>query len=350
MRKVIIIILMAVGMSSCATKYYYAQVLQTKCANRAENLSEADPEIVYEDDNCIIYYETWNENGDGGFGIYNKTDNLLHVNLAKSFFIRNGVSYPYFKARTWSSTNSSSSQVSTGFSTQSASSYTNSLATVTSSDVSVGAAIWNSNAALGVAGSYGVSNAVGTSTTNTYQTSTTSFVSNVYRSSTSLSVTELPELSIAPKTSAWISEYTINSGVIVNCDLARFPEQTASMEFDQETSPVLFGNYITYSMEGSDKEIVVKNDFYVSKITNYALPSIFEYVERKEPPCQNVTDDASKHYSKKYPLAIYDKYLTFDNTNSFYVLYDVTTDNRLYKKEKFYLYSTLYEGYYIGVE
>jgi len=163
--------------------------------------------------------------------------------------------------------------------------------------------------------------------------------------SSSISISEMPDLAIAPKSSAWISEYNIFDRLIVDCDLQRYPKESASMTFTNEDSPIHFGNYITYNLEGSEKEHIIKNEFYISKITNYAWPSLTKYVEREKKPCQNVTEDTSKKYSDKYPTKVYDKYLNFDNTNCFYILYDIITDTRLYKYMAPFYYNSIYNGY-----
>lgn len=91
MRKIILPILTLL-FSSCAVTNYY-QVYKT---NAEYGIIEKN-KIVFEDNNCSVYYNLWTEGGNVGFSIYNKTESDLTVYLNKTFYVLNGVAYEYFK-------------------------------------------------------------------------------------------------------------------------------------------------------------------------------------------------------------------------------------------------------------
>jgi hypothetical protein len=99
---------MLIMATSCAAPNFYQ-------IHKVEPISNVLPDgkyLVYDDENCKVFYNFWEENGDAGFKIYNKTDSTLYLNLEESFFILNGIANDYFKNRVF--TESRSSQKTTG--------------------------------------------------------------------------------------------------------------------------------------------------------------------------------------------------------------------------------------------
>lgn len=289
--------------SSCAQLYNYIQVLETKSSS--EKIKVVDNGMLYEDENCSIYYSFWAEGGDASFAIYNKTDEIMYVDLSKSFFIRNNIANDYYKEREWVEAGTLSSTD------------LNSILTTASSNI-----------------------------TETYGINYTTAIANSHTTirTVSSSVKEQKILAIPPMSSKIVVEYSINNNILKNCDLERYPAEKASMEFDESDSPLRFSNYITYTLGTNLAEHVLTNSFYVSKITNYAEPSAYQYIERIK-PCQNLTSDDSKNYETSYPIKVYDRCFTFYTYNCFYLKYNILTKRRLYKeKEKLY-YSPYYDGY-----
>ena len=84
--KKIIIPCMILLLASCAETNFY-QVYKTNFNDG--NLTK--DKIVFEDNNCSVSYNLWSEGGNMGFAMYNKTENYLIVNLAKTFFVLNGM-------------------------------------------------------------------------------------------------------------------------------------------------------------------------------------------------------------------------------------------------------------------
>lgn len=82
-------------MSSCSSTLFY-QVYKTSSSLQ---VSEEEDNLYYEDENCIVSYNLWSEEGNAGFQFYNKTEETIYLNLAKSFFVLNGIAYDYFKNR-----------------------------------------------------------------------------------------------------------------------------------------------------------------------------------------------------------------------------------------------------------
>ena len=88
--------------TSCAQTYHFVQVFEAKSSSRGSNVSPQNGGLLYEDDNCIMFYSLWAERGDASFAIHNKTNQIMYVDLSKSFFIRNGIANDYYKERAWS--------------------------------------------------------------------------------------------------------------------------------------------------------------------------------------------------------------------------------------------------------
>lgn len=258
----------------------------------SEKVKATDVGMLYEDENCSILYNFWGEGGNAGFLIQNKTDNILYVDMTKSFMIVNDMAYDYYLAR---STENSSTH-----STQHVSAY----------------------AGFNSAYSFGSANTTLASTT----------------------FEEKPIIAIPPKASKRISEYAIMRTLILDCALDRYPSEMASLEFNENNSPLHFTNYITYKTGETSQENVVTNTFYVSKVTNFSEPYAYKFVERMK-PCQNLTSDESKDYKSTYPVKVYDRYYTFDTSNSFFLNYEISSKHKLYKGTKKYYYNPTYDGY-----
>ena len=97
-------------------------------------------------------------------------------------------------------------------------------------------------------------------------------------------------IGIAPHSSRSIGGYEIFSGVFLDCNLERTPAKNnpVSMAFTPETSPVQFGNFITYKVGTNGAEQTVRNMFYTWRITNYRKDDLF-YTEKVR-NCPNVSD------------------------------------------------------------
>ena len=63
-----------------------------------------------------------------------------------------------------------------------------------------------------------------TGTGNAYTRGYTTFTNNNIARGTSISISEMPILAIAPKTSAWVDEYSIVNSIFLDCDLKELCE------------------------------------------------------------------------------------------------------------------------------
>ena len=82
--------------SSCSSIYHYVQVFETQSTKQSAPVKQQNGGLVYEDDECLVFYSLWANGGDASFGIFNKTDQIMYVDLSKSFFIRNGIANDYY--------------------------------------------------------------------------------------------------------------------------------------------------------------------------------------------------------------------------------------------------------------
>lgn len=230
-KKLFFIALISILFSSCSTSFY--QVYEAK---PDASLQTTDQGLVYEDEFCRISYNLWADQGDIGFLFYNKTDENIYMDLTESFFIANGIAHNYYRNRTFSSSKSIASSVSTG-----------------------------AAASQAIAGF----NVFGLLQSNEVQGSKN--VSTSGTSGTSVSFTEEAIITIPPKTAKVISEYNINSTIYRDCDLYKYPNnnQVHTVRFQKENSPLVFGNRIAYSKGEETTLTRIENEFYVNAITNY---------------------------------------------------------------------------------
>jgi hypothetical protein len=251
--------------------------------------------MMYEDEVCSIFYQLWAEGGRLSYTIQNKTTQILYLDLDKSFFIKNGIAQDYYVDRTIE--NSASDVSSIGHS---------------------------------VSGFY---------TLYSIATSSTSMLSE--------SIREHSILAIPPKASKVISMFTIASDLFLDCDLYRYPADSASISFSEEDSPIRFSNYLTYHLGMDPQERAIENKFYVSRISNYAKPTFAKYVRRENKPCQNMTDEVGDEYRPKYAVEVYDLIYDIDISNCFYNRYDTESRIILYKDitPKNLHYDKQYNGY-----
>ena len=80
-------------LTSCSPTAYY-QIYQTKPVS--DNVVVNEDFMVFEDDNCIVSYNFWKENGDFGFKIYNKNSENIYLHMDECFFVKNGYAYDYY--------------------------------------------------------------------------------------------------------------------------------------------------------------------------------------------------------------------------------------------------------------
>lgn len=201
--------------------------------------------VIFEDHNISITYDLWSQGGNPGFSIYNKTDQLLDVHLEKCFYIYNGTASPYFKNRTYSEAGS-----------------VNRIAP------------------------------------------NRSVVLSQYSSAT---MKESESILIPQHSRRYINEYKISGTVWTDCSLPKYPspgKQARILNFNQENTPLKFYNQIEYSI-GSET-YVLKNDFFVSEITNLHQKLAMKYVY--DSICGELDWKSTREFDIKAPNKFYIEY------------------------------------------
>lgn len=242
MKKIVIILALAFAFVSC-TPYFY-QVYKTSFDLPIENGN-----LVYEDQNVKVLYNFWSDKGNIGFSIYNKTDGNVYVNMGESYFILNGYANNYYRNRVFEA--SSSGLKSTTFVPYSP--YFLSSFAITASQ------------------------------------------------GTSVSFIEEKVSCIPSKTTKHFSEYSINSDILRNCELIIFPQskkQTVTVKYSFENSPLVFSNRIAYSLSEGGTNEYIRNEFFVSEVTNYPESEILKWqdVEKCEVKSKTLTLKGSAPY------------------------------------------------------
>lgn len=227
MKKILLLLSLACLLNSCVSSYYQI------CKVSSDLPTTSKGNYVSENESCKIIYDFWGAGGSIYFAMYNKTDEILYVNLEKSFLIKNGIAYDYFKNRSSATTDTK----------------------IVSKSVSVKDASWGywSYYGLNVPGSFSVTKA------NAIQT----------QKSSTVEFGEKPIVAIPPHSSKILYEYKIMQQHFTDCDLYESPSkrERPSMTFESENSPVCFSNYISYSIGEGDIQ-TVENSFYISEVTN----------------------------------------------------------------------------------
>lgn len=242
--------------SSC-TSYYY-QIGEIKSIDKNISFKE-DVGHIYTDNNISITYSFWGKYGEIYFTINNTSEKDITIHLDNSYFIRNGIAYDYFQNRIYSNTLSKTEG--------------------------------NASALFGhyirVMNSSSESNA-----------NSTTYI-------------EMPKLIIPAKSSKIVSQFNIVEEMYRSCDLYLWqntlPSARVNREalednsfkitfddkgrtlnkvfFSTETTPCLFENRITYSVEDSEEKIEVVNKFYVESIQNCSENKVKKYEYQKA--CNN---------------------------------------------------------------
>lgn len=242
--------------TSCASTTFY-QLYNVKPIG--ETLTKAQ-ELFFEDDNCKITYNLWSNYGDIGFYFQNRSDENIYLLLNQSFFVLNGFAYDYYQNRTYTASKSSSLSAASSSSGSVAVTGVNTYSNIQTNRVS------NSNTAkIGASVGYGVS----------FQ--------------------EDPVICVPPNSTKKISEFSIYSSLIRDCDLLKYPKvkDIKTVFFTNENSPIIFSNRISYKVKGELN--LVENSFFVSEITNYPRNEFFE--SEYEEYCGQ-KDDLPKEYFK----------------------------------------------------
>ena len=253
-------------LSSCSVSNYY-QICEV-----TSNLDKtSDGAYEYKTGDCKIDYDFWNDNGQITFFVTNNSDEMMYIDLAKSFLIKNGIAYDYFLHRS----NTSSRLISS------------------SSSAAATASVYSLNSL------YDKYPAKIYSTYGEKQTS---------QKAASITVEESPIIIIPPHATKILSEYSIMGNRFTDCDLYESPskKESVSMSFSEDNSPLKFTNYISFHIGENGLTQTVENEFYISKITNFHEDAVLELVNTK---CDNDEYSNWKYiFIKSSPTEFYIKY------------------------------------------
>lgn len=273
-KKILFSALIAIILTSCVSTSYF----QVYKATPSDTLIVNGNLLVYEDENCKVSYNLWDEGGNIGFIFFNNTDKNIYLNLEESFFILNGVSYNYFRNRTF--TNSANVGTSANRGTTATKSVTglNYLDLIQTNKITA---------------------------TNTFGIMSSSGFS--------VSFNEEKIVCIPSYTSKSITEYHINETLFRDCDLFKYPnkKQIKSKSFSKAQSPLVFSNRISYTIGKSDELITFENEFYVSEISNFPESEMF--FSKKFEYCGQKSEEVLTYF--KYSAA-----------DKFYIKYSVGQD------------------------
>jgi hypothetical protein len=238
--KKITFLIVSILLVSCKTSTTFYQVYKTKSETVKQSSNNT---IAFEDSNCKIEYNLWENNGNAGFSFFNKSNEVIYLLLNDSFYVINGNAYDYYQNRVFVNSHTTTSQATSavGFST-----------------------FGNSRLGLLPISTYG-SKTISNNATN------------------GIEITESKILAIPPGTSKSVSEFNINQTLYRDCDLLRYPssKQTSSKSFSESSTPLKFYNSISYKIGEKETRIKVKNDFYVSEVTNLSEAEMMVFEKNK---------------------------------------------------------------------
>jgi hypothetical protein len=284
-----------------------------------------------------VFYKFWTKGGDAGFEFYNKANEIIYLDLTKTFFIKNGIAYDYYEDKTVTDTETShtSSTVTYGYGLSASRSYSASISQYYAGNF--GQMPTTTYSPLASSASLGASKSTFGSLFKMSSTST------AFGHSTSVAITDKPILAIPPRSSKYVKNYSIVGAEFISCDLKYYPEYSDKLTFDIANSPITFSNYITFTKGNKSKVYSIENKFYVNDITNYVKQNVTRYVKREE-TCENILTPDELAMQKTMPT-IYDAYITAGDASSFYIPYTVYSKKTLYKKKNNMIWNHYYNGY-----
>lgn len=259
MKQLLSILAISMLLASCTTTYHF-QVLETASDN--PKIKTDDKQTQYEDENCIVSYDMWESNGNAGFLFYNKTDQIITIDLAKSYFVQNGRAFDY---------------------------YIEELITQGNSTTNTKSRFGNGYLYYGV---YSISGS-------------SESVSSSYQSTIKLPST----ITIPPHCYKTIQKYEISDQIFRSCDLTINPTKKAvPVHFDKSNSPLSFSNIITYQV-GNGDVVTIENEFYVHTVFNVISWEFYKYETKRN--C-DFRDNPN----------ISEKYFFINPRNGFYIKYE----------------------------
>lgn len=283
-----------VTLASCSS-YYQIATISSDNARIADN-----GDFAYDFGEVIIHYDFWSSCGNVSFAIENNTDNDITIDLSKSFFIKNGFAYDYFKNRTEVYTTGSTFGNSRSVSTSRSSSQSASIAAAVSAVGAISNAI-----AVGAGAGVSSSAAVTTNLAGSASESSSSMKSR------SVEYKERELVTIPAHSAKSFGEYSMATGEFVACGLIRNPKgrEIGVATYSLTNSPIVVENRLYFVIEG--QEIPVNSVFYVSEFNNYPENKVLK--EYQSENCAGVKTRGGTSYVNIQKAS-----------NKYYVKYDVS--------------------------
>lgn len=231
--KIFTLALLGLLAAGCSKTTYY-QVYQTKPVDQQCEVKNG--RICHDANNVTVQYNFFAEEGEAGFWLTNNSDSVIYVNLAETFFVINGSANDYYQARQWTTTKSSTIAIS----------------------------------------KQERKDKKKKSSENTESSSQTSTKASTFG--------ERCMIMIPPHATKFFTEYHINSTMMELCGVKNTPKKSKpeGLSYTEENSPMMFSNYITYTIGCNGKRQHVEDKFYVSEIINVHGDAMFEAVREKD--------------------------------------------------------------------
>lgn len=204
------------GLFSCASSLNY----------QIYNVQQKQGSIDQSADTSItLSYNFWGEDGIGKAFFFNNTDSFVRIHLDQCFFVKNGVSYDYYR-------NSS------------------------------------------------IANVENSSETTTYRGAISTSISK--GEGTIQTTNDRPTLMLPPHAGRTLKTGNISNDYFFHCDLDD-REDGSNVSFDENTSPVTFSNVISYSI-GNGSIQRISNHFYISRVMNVWESTFAETISSERCP------------------------------------------------------------------
>lgn len=278
MKKHLILFITNLGLLTACTPTVYEQI--ATLSSEEVQLDE-NGTFAYKDPLMTIEYNFWSETGKCDFIITNHSDNDLYLDLAKSYFIKNGFANDYYQARTY-----------------------------VYSDRSMASSKTTTAIANNIRKEYATFNLLSTSKSkignNVGSSETTSFISEKGRT---VEYSEKPVICIPAHSKKIVSEFNITSSLYRECGFVRDPskDEKSIKTFTASTSPILIENKLMFKT--GEKEIPVNNRFFISQYQNIAYKDATQKVEIEK--C-----DGTKMKVRTHIMSAKNRfYITYDDAN-----------------------------------
>lgn len=267
--------LSAIVLSGCAP---FWQILTVTPFGSTGRLSEeAEGYVFREECGVDFFYDFWASGGNAGFLLVNNGDEDVTIDLGKSHFIKNGLSYDYYLARTFVDENSTQHKVAY-------------KEMETAEAVAAGTAAIASLVTTMAGGS------------PMYYSPEYNYASDKVTRKYSVMTEEKRYVTIPAHSSRYFSEYSISNTVFKKDGLEEYPmgRKEPRLSFaGPDESPVVFENRITL-VSGDGTERKVTHKFYVSELVNAGEGKVVKnnYQFESGTEYRNVYESPRRYYNK----------------------------------------------------